>query len=341
MAGEQELGAEYQTIFDPHTCTRRGLCPVTQIRHQGEPFESHSLYFELHGSGPDKVVFIMGLNSTSFAWLPQVDHFGKQPHYSVLVFDNRGVGMSGSPRGPYTTSGMAEDVIALLDYIGWMADRDLHVVGISLGGMIAQGQGPVHFIHATDQTTELAYRIPGRISSLSLVVTTPGGRPWSNLPSWKGVSSLTRLLTMTDLDLKLPIIMGMLFPAGWLDQKADNDPLGRTNREIQSEIYRRRLEIARPQTLLGSVSQMWAGITHHVTPERLRKISSSIPKVLILTGDEDHLVDPAGSVYLKTHMPEAEYQRWEKTGHGISGQWTMRFNDILQKTFRESKVATK
>ena len=38
------------------------------------------------------------------------------------------------------TSGMAEDVIALLDYIGWTEKRDIHVVGISLGGMIAQGR---------------------------------------------------------------------------------------------------------------------------------------------------------------------------------------------------------
>ena len=48
------------TIFDPATCTRKGLCPVTQIRNQEDLLESHSLYFEVHGSGPEKVVFIMG-----------------------------------------------------------------------------------------------------------------------------------------------------------------------------------------------------------------------------------------------------------------------------------------
>ena len=48
------------TIFDPATCTRKGLCPVTKIRKQAEPLESHSLYYEIHGSGPVKVVFIMG-----------------------------------------------------------------------------------------------------------------------------------------------------------------------------------------------------------------------------------------------------------------------------------------
>ena len=55
--------SDYQpppTIFDPATCVRKGLCPVTQIRNKGDPFESHSLYFEIHGSGPEKIVFIMG-----------------------------------------------------------------------------------------------------------------------------------------------------------------------------------------------------------------------------------------------------------------------------------------
>lgn len=91
------------TIFDASTCVRKGLCPVTQIRHQGgDPLESHSLYYEQHGSGPIKVIFIMGLNSSSFSWELQVKHFGSSGKHSVLVFDNRGVGNSGYPRGPYT-----------------------------------------------------------------------------------------------------------------------------------------------------------------------------------------------------------------------------------------------
>ena len=40
----------------------------------------------------------------------------------------------------YRTSAMAEDIICLLDYLGWTADRELNIVGLSLGGMIAQGQ---------------------------------------------------------------------------------------------------------------------------------------------------------------------------------------------------------
>ncbi len=39
-----------------------------------------------------------------------------------------------------STAGMAEDAIVLLDYIGWTEKRGVHIVGISLGGMIAQGE---------------------------------------------------------------------------------------------------------------------------------------------------------------------------------------------------------
>jgi len=56
---DHNISPEYETLFDPATCTRKGLCPVTQIRDQG-PLGSHSLYYEQHGTGPEKVIFIMG-----------------------------------------------------------------------------------------------------------------------------------------------------------------------------------------------------------------------------------------------------------------------------------------
>jgi hypothetical protein len=84
---------------------------------------------------------------------------------------------------------MAEDIICLLDYLGWTADRELNIIGISLGGMIAQGSVnfltsvPVRFYERANKIfIELAYRISNRISSLFLAVTTPGGHIWGNFP---------------------------------------------------------------------------------------------------------------------------------------------------------------
>jgi pimeloyl-ACP methyl ester carboxylesterase len=83
---------------------------------------------------------IMGLGGMRTAWQRQTKDFGhtQGDKYSVLVFDNRGIGESGKPMMRYSTSEMARDVLELVDHVGWSAKRDLHVVGISMGGMIAQ-----------------------------------------------------------------------------------------------------------------------------------------------------------------------------------------------------------
>ncbi|KAK0502852.1 Alpha/Beta hydrolase protein [Armillaria luteobubalina] len=311
---------DWPSIFDPSSCVRRGLCPVTQIRHT-TAFESHSLYFEQHGTGPEKLVFVMGLNSSSFAWALQVAHFSKLPQYSVLVFDNRGVGYSGVPRGPFTTSAMAEDLIALLDYVGWKEPGGIHIIGLSLGGMIAQ---------------EVAYRIPERITSLTLGVTTPGGYPWTNFPPWKGIIGLLKATFTKDLAVKVPIIHDMVFTKSWLEDKDEEDP-SRTNRERETEVLTKRMNLTKPQTLLGTVYQMCAGLTHHVTPDRLRKISSSVPKVLLVTGDEDNLVKADNTFYLKRHMPEAELVQWENTGHAIHYQRRREFNALVERAVKEGR----
>ncbi|KAI1787887.1 alpha/beta-hydrolase [Ganoderma leucocontextum] len=310
------------TIFDPTTCIRKGLCPVTQIRHQAPSLESHSLYYEIHGSGPEKVVFIMGLNSTSSAWLSQVDHFGRRQQYSTMVFDNRGVGNSGAPRGPYTTSGMAEDVIALLDFVGWTEKHQIHVVGVSLGGMIAQ---------------ELASRIPERIASLSLVVTKAGRRHLVDLPSYTGLRNLLWTMTIREPEKRIPFVLEMLYSKPWLDSKNTTDPEGRTNKEIETIGYQKRVAVTRPQPFIAAVSQMAAATTHYVSPERLGKISSSIPKVLIVTGDTDNLVDPSNSHHLKADMPEAEFIVKNGAGHGITVQYKEWFNELLERTFKEGR----
>jgi hypothetical protein len=112
---------QFKSFLDPTARVRQGLCPISSVKNPGNPLQKHSLYYEQHGNGPEKVVLIMGLvmplelhaaaqvdsrfnrlNSSSFAWGPQIEHFGRLPEYSVLIFDNRGVGYSDAPRGPYT-----------------------------------------------------------------------------------------------------------------------------------------------------------------------------------------------------------------------------------------------
>ena len=77
-----------------------------------------------------------------------------------------------------STSGMARDVVVLLDYIGWTGHRELHIVGVSMGGMISQGEYVCEGTrnHSFTIVPELALKIPHRIASLSLVSTKAGVR---------------------------------------------------------------------------------------------------------------------------------------------------------------------
>ncbi|KAF8905851.1 Alpha/Beta hydrolase protein [Gymnopilus junonius] len=272
----------------------------------------------------------MGLNSSSFSWGPQVRWFGLKGGESgkgtctALVFDNRGVGNSGYPRGPYTTSGMAEDVICLLDYLGWTEKRQLNVVGISLGGMIAQ---------------ELAYRIPHRISSLLLAVTTPGGHIWNNfLRCLKGLQCLTKLTFTPAPENKVPTVLDMLFPKVWLDEKAKSDPhaewngntednkQGKTNSDVQAEGFLRRVTITKPQLFMGHISQMAAALTHYVSPERLAYIAANAMKNGLSKSDAE------------SNSRRVELQQWEETGHGIHAQREDQFNLLVERCVREGKA---
>src|SRR5215510_118655 len=108
---------------------------------------SLDIFYEEHGGG-DPLLLIMGLAADSTAWMFQLPAFAE--HYRTIVFDNRGVGRSSKPAGPYTIHEMADDAAGLLDALHVAR---AHVVGVSMGGMIAQ---------------ELALRHPARVRGLVL-----------------------------------------------------------------------------------------------------------------------------------------------------------------------------
>jgi hypothetical protein len=314
---------------------------------------------------------------------------------------------------------MTEDVIVLLDYIGWTSPRAIHVVGMSLGGMIAQGEShsrktrlntiscPTNplmpFSHSVSPSCTRAHQIPFAdrhdtrrelLGQYTTGMILPLFLSASYFPTVEGslLVSLVRpifclltrvwstvcngsLMTITDPIKKIPILLCMIFPPRWIDEKAEDDAQGRTNRQVQSEVcaqhsqelqtqpsahkeFARRIAVLRPQTLVGALSQMWAAWTHHVRPEQLKQIAQSVPKVLILTGDEDHMVSLAGSERLwegltgwmdkgKDGTAQANTRskggvdlvRLENSGHAVTAQRPREVNAVLEKVFREGNEA--
>lgn len=82
----------------------------------------------------------MGLGAFKWYWQRQTVDFGhdRGDRYSCLIFDNRGMGESDKPMMRYSTSEMARDAFELLDFVGWGGGREVNVVGISMGGCVAQ-----------------------------------------------------------------------------------------------------------------------------------------------------------------------------------------------------------
>ncbi len=85
-------------------------------------------------SAKDTVVLINGLADDLDFWAPQIPAL-VATGYRVLRFDNRGIGKTDKPAGPYTSRLLADDAKALVDSLGL---RDFHLLGVSMGGMIAE-----------------------------------------------------------------------------------------------------------------------------------------------------------------------------------------------------------
>ena len=119
------------------------------------------IYFERSGSGRP-LLYINGSGATLAGSRPMIDAF--RHRFDTLAHDQRGLGKTSIPHGPFTMADYAADAAALAEAEGWSSYA---VVGVSFGGMVAQ---------------ELAVTVPERIERLALLCTSPGGSERSSFP---------------------------------------------------------------------------------------------------------------------------------------------------------------
>jgi pimeloyl-ACP methyl ester carboxylesterase len=114
-----------------------------------------SVFFERRGTGAP-LLLIQGMSGTSASWGEPFLR-ALEADFDVVAYDHRGIGRSAPWRTPFTIGDLAADALAILDHLGW---KRAHVLGISMGGMVAQ---------------ELALGHPERVETLALGCTYCGG----------------------------------------------------------------------------------------------------------------------------------------------------------------------
>ncbi|MBC7679147.1 MAG: alpha/beta fold hydrolase, partial [Pseudorhodobacter sp.] len=119
------------------------------------------LNYVLEGEGEQTIVLINGLADDLVSWDFQVPALLAAGH-RVLRFDNRGIGESSAPAGPYTSRMLADDAKALVDHLGL---TDIHLMGVSMGGMIAQEYALAHPEDLRSLTLACTYAAPGEFCS--------------------------------------------------------------------------------------------------------------------------------------------------------------------------------
>lgn len=265
------------------------------------PRGNYSINYEIHGLGQEKICLVMGFMASMASWKQIVAAYPKD-RYSLLVMDNRGLGFSSNGSiERYSTSAMADDLIALLDHIKWTASRSVNLVGCSMGGMIAM---------------EAAFKIPSRLKSLLLLATcashvNPPRSYYEHSVYW-----FNFLRPKPDPIVRVDALCNDLYSQLWLDSHDDRYPSFPTNRDRMHATFLRRWKESPPVKLATVFGQGGACATHFVSRERLEFIGENIPDSLCLTGTEDSLIYHACSDTLAAGL-NCPVVKLEGRGHGL------------------------
>jgi pimeloyl-ACP methyl ester carboxylesterase len=234
------------------------------------------LAYQLRGSGAP-LVMIHGAqgDQTMFADLASVC----AADFRVLTFDQRGSGLSEKPDTDYSIAMLADDTAALMDHVGFAR---AHVIGMSMGGMIAQ---------------ELALRHPGKVAALVLGCTTPGGP--HQVPVAGDAMAAAYSLAPMPPEERGKALAQAVYSKGHLERHPEI---------IAAMIEARR---NRPIDPIALGHRMNA-LSRHDTYDRLPKINCP---TLVITGKDDALISWENSRILAERIPGARLEVLDPAGH--------------------------
>jgi len=247
----------------------------------------------------DPILWLQGLNAPAAAWAVQLAHFS-QSHRSIAP-DARGVGQSDAPPGPYTVRQLAQDAVAVLD----AADVGrTHVVGLSLGGAVAQ---------------ELALSHPDRVRSLALLATFAAQPPRSRalLEAWRALYPVAiadpRLRKAWELQAYC-----------WLF----TDRFWRSEANVRAALRFASSQPAQPAD--GFVGQVDAALSHDAR-DRLAQVRAP---TLVIHGALDQLSPKENGEELARLIPGAELLLLPEVGHAVNLEGQRAVNGALRALWK-------
>jgi len=235
------------------------------------------LHYERAGSG-EPLLLIQGMSGTHVAWgKPFLEPL--REHFDVVAFDNRGIGLSAPVDGPFTIAEMAEDTAALMGELGL---ESAHVVGISMGGMIAQ---------------ELALAHSERLRSLTLGCTYCGG-PGSQLMPEENARKLMEGLASGDREKAIRAGYEVNLSPGF---RADESRFAAFHEMATSVPAAKETIQLQIQAIFG-----------HDTSGRLSGISAP---TLVIHGSEDGVLPYPNGELVASLIPGARLETLDGVGH--------------------------
>jgi len=232
------------------------------------------LSYERGGSGPP-LLLIMGLSGTLLHW-GELFMQELRKDFDVIAYDHRGVGDSSRVEEPFTISDLAADASALLTALEL---ESVHLMGISMGGMIAQ---------------ELALAHPERVRTLTLGCTYSGG-PGSSLPTQP---ELAEAVLSGDRERALRAMWEANISAGFAQ-----------NAEAYARFHAIGLE--RPVALAVTMEQL-AAIAAHNTSARLGALSMP---TLVVHGTADQIIPVENGRMVARLIPGSRLEILPDIGH--------------------------
>jgi 3-oxoadipate enol-lactonase len=245
--------------------------------------------YQLEGDGPDTLVLINGLADDLETWAFQIGDF-LAAGYRVLRFDNRGIGASSKPAGPYSSRLLADDAKALVDHLGITG---FHLMGVSMGGMIAQEYALAYGSDLRSATFACTYAAPGPFCSRMFDM-------WAGMAPVLGVPYVMRDVTL------------WAFTVPFFEQRGSD--------LAEFETAMRYMD----QPVHAYLAQL-AVIQHHDTTARLGQITTP---TLVLAGEQDILIPVSLSRQLQEAVPGS---RWATTrgGHACLWEYPAEFNQAF------------